>query len=751
MAAGKKVWGVLTAITLLGSLLLMMGLSLECCGAAAVDRENGPRVTVVVINRLSLDDLAALRGSALLDLAAKGGIGLMNTRTGGGLTAENAYASIGGGARLLGGAHAKLALSSEAVYKGERAGDIYRRRTGWDPPPGSILVLDIENIKANNLASGNIQLVGLIGETLREAQLNAALIGNADTQEYQRWAALIAMDSRGQIPIGSVDPELNTLDPGFPTGRRSDIPALWQEYLRVRASAPFVVVDLGDMDRVEEERRQLAPSRYRSYRRTALESADGFLRELLSTADLSKEWILVVSPLPIGEGASRGELLTPIIAAGPGLAPGLLVSTTTRRPGVVANYDIAPSVLAWLNLPSPKGLPGAVLTTTGKIPQIFSSSNVGPDTPLEVRLRYLAELLSRSAAVYLHRAPLLKTFVTLEIIIYLTAFALAAVYPSLPRGWTNCMVFLLLFIASTPLALLVLPLLQPVTMTAAFLYTLAAALSFPALAWVLIAKTERRFVFICAVTALGIAADALLGGPLIKYSPLGYDVMLGARFYGIGNEYMGILVGASLLAAPAVKERFPRTAPIVVLWFLLVTFILGLPTLGANAGGTITALAAFPFAYGMGDRGRRWKAFGFLVAVLAVLVLLNVIAADGVGSHVGRALKLVLEGSWAEIAAIARRKLAMNWRLMRYSIWSKGLLVALGIMAVLVYRPTSGIKEIMEEHPSLRRIVFATILGSLAALLFNDSGVVAGGTASIYAAGLVLSLILEQRGRRGEE
>ena len=53
-----------------------------------------------------------------------------------------------------------------------------------------------------------------------------------------------------------------------------------------------------------------------------------------------------------------------------------------------------------------------------------------------------------------------------------------------------------LFIASTPLALLVLPLLQPVTMTAAFLYTLAAALSFPALAWVLIAKTERRFVFI---------------------------------------------------------------------------------------------------------------------------------------------------------------------------------------------------------------------------------------------------------------
>ena len=141
-------------------------------------------------------------GFTLLDLAAKGGIGLMNTRTGGGLTAENAYASIGGGARS-GGAHAKLALSKRAVYKEKSEGDIYRRRTGWDLP-GSILVLDIENI-ANNLASGNIQLVGLIGETLREAQLNAV-----DRQRRHpgvpRWAALIAMDSRGQIPIGSVDP-----------------------------------------------------------------------------------------------------------------------------------------------------------------------------------------------------------------------------------------------------------------------------------------------------------------------------------------------------------------------------------------------------------------------------------------------------------------------------------------------------------------------------------------------------------------
>ena len=114
-----------------------------------------------------------------------------------------------------------------------------------------------------------------------------------------------------------------------------------------------------------------------------------------------------------------------------------------------------------------------------------------------------------------------------------------------------------------------------------------------------------------------------------------------------------------------------------------------------------------------------------VLILLAVLLWFNLFPTAGTGSHVTRARR-PFQGDWAEITGIAQRKLAMNWRLMRYSIWSKGLLVALGIMGVLVYRPTSGVEGIMRAHPSLRRTVFSTIIGSLAALLFNDSGVVAG-------------------------
>jgi hypothetical protein len=744
---GKRQQALKIRAALVGLVSLLLILCLP--RFAAEGRESGGRVTLVVINRLCLEDLMAVEASSFRALAIRGGIGLMNTRTGGGLTAENAYTTIGGGARLVGGAGAKVALPAHGVYRGEKAGDIYRRRTGLEPSAGSIVVLDIENIKTNNQASTNTQRVGVIGDALRQEKQAAAVIGNADTHEHQRWAALIAMDSRGQIPIGNVDPQLNRLDPEFPTGRRTDIEVLWREYQKVRPQASFIVVDLGDMDRIEEERRQLAPSRYRSSRQTALRAADGFLAELLGAADLDKEWILIISPLPTGEDIGRGRLLTPIIAAGPGLTPGLLASGTTRRPGVVANYDIAPSVLSWLDLPAPGGLPGALLTTSGELTQGFSASGTAADNLLEARFSHLEDLLTRSAATYRQRSPLLKTFVTLEIIIYLTAFVLVVVYPSLPRGWTAFMGFLLLVIASTPLALLILPTLRPMTVLMAFLYTLVMAVLFATLAVRLVPSTEHRFALICALTALGIAADAFLGGPLIRYSPLGYDVMLGARFYGIGNEYMGILVGASLLAVPAFKERWPKVGPIVLLWFLLVIFTLGSPALGANAGGTITALIAFSLAYGMGKRRSRWAAVGLLLTLLVALLVLNLFPTSGVGSHVTRALRVALQGDWAEIKTIAQRKMAMNWRLMRYSIWSKGLLVALGIMGVLVYRPTPGVKGIIEEHPSLRRIVFPTIVGSLAALIFNDSGVVAGGTTSIYAAGLVLSLILEQRGRNG--
>ena len=719
------------AVAGLAILLFLAGNGIGKGEFADASATGGELVTLVIINRLSLENLMDRPSSCLQNLASRGAIGLMNTRTGGGLTAENAYTTLGGGLRLVGGAEAKIALPAQAEHGGELVRDVYRRRTGWEAAPGALVVLDIENIKANNLASLGVDRVGTIGEALGRKGKAAAVIGNADYDgEYQRWAALIAMDARGQVPVGHVGSDLYRVDPAFPTGYRANLEALGDAYLAARSLAQFIVVDLGDMDRVEAERKQLRPSRYQNYRQEAMDGADALLEQILQAVDLAREWVLVVSPLPASHEIAQGRLLTPIIAAGPRIAPGLLTSQTTRRPGVVTNYDIAPTVLTWLEMGRPPGLPGALLTSTGGIPGRYS---------------YLQDLLRRSAGTYQQRSPLLKAFVSLEIIVYLTVFGLVVVFPSLPRDWTGFLSFTLLFIAATPLALLLLPLLQPVTVPVAFLYALALAVLITGFTQRWVKSTENRYAIICGVTAFALAIDTCVGGPLIRFSPLGYDVMLGARFYGIGNEYMGILIGSSLVAALAARERWPQASAIALIWFLIVTLLLAAPGLGANAGGTITALIAFPLAWGLVSR-EKWLRTIIVGGIVFMAVLgLNVLPVAGVGSHVGRALKTAMEGNWLVILQIIQRKMSMNWKLMRYSIWSKGLLVALGVMALLVYRPTPVVQAVMEEHPTARSIVFSTIVASIVALVFNDSGVVAGGTTSVYAAGLILSLILEQR------
>ena len=313
--------------------------------------------------------------------------------------------------------------------------------------------------------------------------------------------------------MGQIGSSLYRVDPAFPTGYRTDLDNLWNAYLTIRPKADFIVVDLGDMDRVEVEKKQLSPELYQKYRQEVVATADRLIERLLETVDLKEEWVLVVSPIPASHGVAKGELMTPLIVAGPGLAPGLLTSSTTRRAGVVTNYDIAPSVIAWLNLPRPRSLPGACLT---------NASGRLADYGL------LKDILRRSAVTYQQRPSLLKAFVSLEIIVYLTVFGLIVVFANLPRGWISVLGFMLLLIAAIPLALLLLPLLPSNSLATGFLYALVTGFFVTGLAWHLVSDTEARYAIICGATALGLLLDVLTGSSLIRLSPLGYDVMLGA-------------------------------------------------------------------------------------------------------------------------------------------------------------------------------------------------------------------------------
>ena len=130
-------------------------------------------------------------------------------------------------------------------------------------------------------------------------------------------------------------------------------------------------------------------------------------------------------------------------------------------------------------------------------------------------------------------------------------------------------------------------------------------------------------------TVFLMAADALLGGWISARTPLSYSPLEAARFYGIGNEAGGYLIGAGILAA---GSDLLTTALLGV----AVSALLGAPTLGANFGCFLASLAGFGAAiFARLPKSRRlFGALGLtIIAALAVFLVVR----GSAGTHVGRA------------------------------------------------------------------------------------------------------------------
>src|SRR5690606_39498352 len=70
-----------------------------------------------------------------------------------------------------------------------------------------------------------------------------------------------------------------------------------------------------------------------------------------------------------------------------------------------------------------------------------------------------------------------------------------------------------------------------------------------------------RFPVLAGATFLALLADTGAGAPLQQHAFLGNDRLGGARYYGVGYEYMGLLLGSGLLVARARWARRPPAPP----------------------------------------------------------------------------------------------------------------------------------------------------------------------------------------------
>lgn len=692
------------------------------------------RAVIVAVDYMRVNDLAGALPPNLAAMVERGAMGLLNVNTGGNVTPENAHATIGAGAHMLATESASRGFAADAKLTGGTASDEYRQRTGRTPPAGSLVYLDIARIKLMNEKFHYNVLPGALGRILHQAGYKTAVVGNSDSAGGPgRQIISMVMDEWGIVDAGAVDGSVLRYDSGFVGGISTDYSAILAEYSSLSPDVRLVAIDLGDLARLNNAREYMTEENWSRWRERVIHRMDRFLGELMNTMDMGKDLLVLVCPTP-GEDNEKRDRMSPVIICGGGVSRGLLTSPATRRPGVIMNTDIAPTIVRYLGLPASPYF-------TGRPAQVV---------PGNFEAGMLAGMYRVLISIYEARPYLQKGYVVSQLI--LLGVSLGFIF--FKKKGKELLKPFFLAVMTVPLVYLTMPLLPAGGVAVMVVELLTATVAITFLTVMLHIKYGvKPFVFICLVTAAVICIDLMAGAPLQKTSILGYDPIVGARFYGLGNEYMGVLIGSVLIGTTALISSVERGRRAVIAFsgaaYIFVLYLIGAPELGTNVGGTIAAAAAFFVVILLNCGARFTWPLAAAVALAVVLVLVALIAYDAGRhsqhqSHIGRTAALIAGGGIEEVLNIIVRKSEMNIRLIKYTIWSRVLLASLGILALFFYRPVGVMQKIRNRHLYLFRGMIGVVTGSIVAFIFNDSGVVAAATAMIFAAPPLVYLVLDQ-------
>jgi len=431
-----------------------------------------------------------------------------------------------------------------------------------------------------------------------------------------------------------------------------------------------------------------------------LPTADGLIGSAAAQVARLRGRLLVLSPFAEDDDYRRGRRLTPVLEWGEGVPIGLLRSPSTRRAGLVVNTDFAPTVGAYYGIRREE----FPVRPFGEVWTAVAAPIAAPDAEQQVRA------LERQA-VSQARGMKVLPYSAVALAVWMLAGTALAFRSRLPRFWplVPLVLFVALVFSTSVLSLLV-------------WFGLLLAL-----AWTLAARIGGRSAALILLTALAAAlvGDMLTDSRLMQRGLLGYSDIEGARYYGIGNEAMGALVGALLVLTARLWRPFGRAGWTLLLLLGGVALLLG--SAGAKAGGLLVSLAAFG-TLGFALRGGRWSARVVMllgtsaVAVLTLAAVGDAVVGDAVGgqgahSHMGEAVRRIQTGGWSEAGDIMARKLAVDGRLASHSAWACPLWGGLLCLALMWRkRPT----------PEERALRLAGLVGIAACVVLNDAGVVAG-------------------------
>lgn len=697
-----------------GFMILFLICTLGMPGMTA-HAEKRPKLVILLVNNIDWSDLNQAQTPHLRNLIKNGALGWINVKNYRGFFPSSSYLTIGMSNRTKLDDKTGLAFSvNEQVpgFSGVTGGQYFTQFTGIKTSSKGIVVPDLAKIKLMAAEVDPLATPGFLGQLLKDKDRQVALFGNADIPgQLHREAALMFMDTSGRIPMGSVGPELLIQDPTTPFGWRTDYSQILSQIKNVSDKADIIAVETGDTSRIESGVEMFTPHSLTRARQKALKFLDPFIGGIIS--EIHPDNILLFSVNPNTEMIKAGNTgLAPIILFGQG--PGLLASSSTQRAGYVTNLDLAASIC---------DLAGITQNELGKgFSFRVEHSPVG--------IKHLINEGNYFSALRSARYPVNNGMVFLFIAVILIGI-FAVRFKFAPR-WSHIFQWIIGTLIVLPLGVLVGSIAgySPVWPALVITFGVASGISFILLQ---LLPTRQALIVMFLAVPLVILLDTFLGGQWMLHSTMGSDLIAGGRFYGMGNDLMGVVVGCLIAAIGLLTQEFPAARRSAPYWasflFILALAGIGLPMFGANVGGTIVGFVAGTLSVLVLCNLRiSWRKL-LIIFISAVVVTVLVASADAFfnphPTHAGRAILLLIHNGSAGFIQIVTIKLQILFGTIGGSMYSWLFLAELLTFLILKFVQPTFLPNLRQEYPYWHRMMKTLGITCFLAVTVKDTGIIA--------------------------
>lgn len=706
------------------------------------DSNKTGKVVIVSMPRVSWYDLQDVQTPNIDKLINSGSIANLSIMVPGKTkTLEKGYATISSGVRTYAADSTQSTFfSPNENVDGKNARQVFQNEQQTPVGDSKAVSLGFELTRTNVINDLSSATVGLFAQTLHEHNKSIAVYGNADTCEPEsmrcrnRSVGYMGVNTNGLMRSGDISRELLDSNGSMNMKKVENIS------LKSIKNNDVTVVECSDLDRIDGAAKETKQTITQANFKKAIQECDDLIGAIDNNLDTTKDNIYVVSPM------SKRSLqeLTVFIAAGKGVKPGVAVSGITRRKGIVALADIAPTILDSYGIEPPKQMVSTLIE--------YDGSSASTHSRIQSMIK-----LNRGAVVRD------KSFQTVAVIFVSIVFLGALFYIfsyKLKKGQTIAKLVALFSLLMPTVSFLLLPFMIPLnnTDTIAAVFVILSCI-FTAVAF-FVAKQIGYVKTLLAIVLFNVifqCIDMLFAGYFQLNSLFGYSAIVAGRFAGYGNLTFSIIAISTVICVALIKQYSidqkydsRKTNLYLVVFMITVLIFVGAPYLGSDVGGVL-ALTPTIFISSMMLYEKRINikalvlaGFGTLIAI-TIFSLFDLARPASERTHLGRFVKVLLSGDGG---AVIERKITSNLSMFSNSLFGSFLIIGSLIALYLYLNPEKFLTRTRDKYPVFVYIAYPGLVLAVLGMLLNDSGIAIPGMMASIALPVLALLAFEVRDKQ---